>query len=222
MRDFEVLEEGEGYFRCRVDGRSHCRIIIDDFSRDLTAGKHRLHVEEITDRYVHFAHDAVFRLTLPLSEQDSIEICTLKAGKKNALTYKECLRLGGKWEPIIKEWVFSSSVKDKVEHLKKIVKSRQKLVEVEFKETLSHLGRSLTVFGYDTVKGMRVNNTPILGAGITLKKGDITFINSPVSKVVIRSGTVLRLKVPEKMLESAIFREDYLAAANIKVLKQPK
>ncbi|MEZ9786610.1 hypothetical protein AB4339_17330 [Vibrio breoganii] len=210
------------YFRCRVDGRSHCRIIIDDFSNDLTQGRHRLHVEEITDRYAHFAHDAVFKLTLPLSEQDSIEICTLKAGRKNALTYKECLRLGGKWEPILKEWVFSASVKDKVEQLRTIVRARQKVVEVEFKETISHLGRSLTVFGYETVKGMKANNSPILGPGITLKRGDITCINAPISKVIVRSGTVLRLKVPENMLDSEIFREDYLAATNVKVLKQQK
>ncbi|GAD80829.1 hypothetical protein [Vibrio ezurae] len=219
MRNFEILERGEKYFRCSVDGKSHCRIIIDDYSKGLSLGKHRLHVEEITDRYVHFAHDAVFKLTLPLSQQHSIEICTLKAGRKNTVTYKECLRLGGKWEPILNEWVFSSSVKDKVEQLRSIVKSRQILVEIKFKETISHLGKNLTIFGYETVKGIKVNNAPILGSGITLKKGDITFINSPISKIIIRSGTVLRLKIPEKMLISEVFREDYLAATDLSVLK---
>ena len=66
----EVLKRGN-YFVCQVDGM-HCRIIIDEFSSALTMGEHRLHVEEVSDRYVHHSKDGIFRLTLPLEEQDSV------------------------------------------------------------------------------------------------------------------------------------------------------
>ncbi|MEZ9233722.1 hypothetical protein AB4259_21930 [Vibrio amylolyticus] len=221
MRDFEVIERAEHYFRCYIDGvkGKHCRIVIDENSDELPLGCHKLHVEEITDIYKHFGRDSVFRMTLPFSEQGSIEICTLNAGRHNQKTYRECVRLGGKWEPIISEWVFSSSVNDQVENLRQIVHSEPVTVEAEFKETISQPGRDLTLFGFELVKGLNVNFTPILSQGVTLKKGDISYIVGTTSKSIARAGTVVRLVVPKLMLESDKFREDYFAAISYRTIR---
>ncbi|MBD1559281.1 hypothetical protein HC752_20275 [Vibrio sp. S9_S30] len=224
MRDFEILEKCEHYFRCNIDGTvgKHCRIIIDEFSQDLPLGHFKLHVEEITDKQSHHASDAVFKLTLPLSQQDSIAICTLNTGKKNVFTYKECLRLGGKWEPILNEWVFSASVQRKVEQLSNIVHSAPITVEAEFKETLSESNKGLTLFGFELVKGLKINHLPIFHKGVTLQKGDISFIPGKNSKTIVRAGTVIRITVPELILTSKNYREDYLAAVNIKTIRGRK
>jgi hypothetical protein len=221
MREFEILERNDHYFRCNVDGEAgkHCRIIVDDHSLDMPLGKYRLHVEEISDRYKHRAKDAVFRLTLPFNQQGSIDICTLNAGKKNQFTYLACLKLGGKWEPILNEWVFSASVKDKVDALGEIVRSKPVVVEVEFNETLSEPGKSLTLFGFELIKGLRINNAPTLNKGITLKKGDITYVGGQQAKTIVLAGSIVRLSVPQRMLESRLFREDYLCATQYKVIK---
>ncbi|RJX75151.1 hypothetical protein DZ860_00230 [Vibrio sinensis] len=222
MREFEVLERCDHYFRCCVDGDAgkHCRILIDVFSQDLPLGKHRLHVEEISDKYKHYAMDAVFKLTLPFAEQHSIAICTLNAGKKNNFTYKACVKLGGKWEPILGEWVFSASVQDRVEQLGQIVHSPVVLVEVKFKETISQPSKSLTLFGFELVKGLNINHTPILHRNVVLKKGDITYIPGLNSKSIILADSVLRLPVPKLMLESPSFKEDYLCVTEYKIVKR--
>lgn len=222
MRDFEVLERCDHYFRCCVDGDAakHCRILINNFSQNLPLGKHRLHVEEISSKYEHYAMDAVFKLTLPFEEQHSIAICTLNAGKKNNFTYKACVKLGGKWEPILGEWVFSASVKEKVDQLGAIVHSPRVLVEVRFKETISQPGKSLTLFGFELVKGLNINHTPILYKAVTLKKGDITYIPGLNAKTIVMADSVVRLSVPKLMLESPLFREDYLCATEYKIVKK--
>ncbi len=163
-----------------------------------------------------------FRLTLPFAQQGSIEICTLNAGRKNQFTYKECLRLSGKWEPILNEWVFSASVKPQVDSLREIVQSDQVTVEVEFKETISQPKKNLTLFGFELVKGLSINLVPTLHKNITVKKGDISYISGQEAKTIVRAGTVVRLLVPKLMLESALFREDYLSAINYKVISRRK
>ena len=221
MRDFNVLERQDHYFRCSVDNIAsrYCRIVIDENSQDLPLGKSTLHVEEVTDRYQHHGKDCVFRLTLPFAEQDSIEICTLNAGPKNSFTYKECLRLGGKWEPVINEWVFSGSVKDQVTKLETIVRSKQVTVEVLFKETITAPQKALTLFGFELVKGLNINFTPIMHKGVTVKKGDISYVAGPDAKTIARAGTLVRLSVPQQMVESTLFREEYFAALDYRVIK---
>lgn len=222
MRNFEIIERGEHYFRCNIDGirDKHCRIIIDENSNELPIGKFRLHVEEITDIYQHHAMDAVFRLTLPFSEQDSIDICTLNAGRKNRFTYRICVKLGGKWEPIINEWVFSASIKEKVDQLGKIVHSKPVIVEVTFKETISEPGKNLTLFGFELVKGLNINHTPMLHKSIRIKKGDLTYIVGKDSKTIIQAGSIIRLSVPKLMLEASSFKEDYFSALQYKIVRQ--
>lgn len=221
MRQFTVIERGKNYFLCRVEGM-HCRIIIDDFSDPMPLGDHSLHVEEISDRYNHYANDGVFKLTLPYAEQDSIDICTLNAGAKNNFTYRACLRLGGKWEPILNEWVFSASVKEKVDKLGEVVNSELKLVEVEFRETVSMPGKQLSLFGFELVKGLNVNNLPILHKGVIVKKGNISFIVNQSPKTIAIAGTKVRLYVPELMLDNPQFKEDYAAALSYRVIRQRK
>lgn len=200
----------------------HCRIVIDEFSSGLTVGEHTLHVEEVSDRYIHHSKDGVFRLTLPLEEQGSIAICTLNAGPKNRFTYRSCLKLGGKWEPIVNEWVFSASVADKVELLRQIIHSPQKELEVTFKETISMPNKSLSLFGFELVKAIKRNHETIFHRGITLKKGTISYIASDNSKTVALADSVVRLTVPQGMLEDKRFREDYFAALDYRVVKSAR
>lgn len=221
MREFDVLERDDHYFRCYVDGQigKHCRIVVDDFSRKMPLGQVRLHVEEISDRYTHKAKDAVFRLTLPFDQQDSIDICTLNAGAKNRFTYIACLKLGGQWEPILNEWVFSASVKHKVDELAQVLHSKPVVVEVEFYETISEPGKSLTLFGFELIKGLRINHVPILNKGVSLKKGDISYIAGKEAKTIVLAGSVIRLVVPQNMLDHPTFREDYLCVTQYKIVK---
>ncbi len=219
MRTFLISERSDTYFIAKVEGM-HCRILIDDNSRDLPLGQElKLHVEEISNKYAHYASDAIFKLTLPLEQQDSIAICTLHTGRKNRFIYQICVRLGGKWEPILNEWIFSQSVEEKVHALNEIIRSQPIIVEAEFKETITELGKELSLFGYPLVKGLRLNNSPILHKDIRIRAGDIAFIPGVSSKTIARAGTKVRLKIPQAMLDNADFKEDYFAALTIRKVR---
>ncbi|TFH92168.1 hypothetical protein [Vibrio ouci] len=219
MRDFKIISKSDAYFICTTSGM-HCRILIDSFSRTLPVGEIvKLHVEEISDKYIHYANDAVFKLTLPYEEQNSIAICTLNTGRKNKFTYRYCIRLGGKWEPILGEWVFSKSVEDRVIFLSKLLSSPEVSIEATFRETISTPKKELSLFGYELVKGHNLNNSPILHKNIKLCSGDISFIPGVNSKTIVRSGTTIRLTIPEGILNCSDFKEDYFAAIKIRKLK---
>ena len=115
--------------------------------------------------------------------------------------------------------LFSASIKDKVDKLGEIVHSKPVLVDVQFKETISEPGKNLTLFGFELIKGLRINNTPILCKGVTLKKGDISYIAGSNAKTIILAGSVIRLSAPELILESGLFKEDYLCATEYKIVK---
>ncbi|MGR5169527.1 hypothetical protein ACPV5L_20365, partial [Vibrio astriarenae] len=73
-----------------------------------------------------------------------------------------CVRLGGKWEPVLNEWDFSKSLQDKVEQLADIVTSEQVTVEVEFNETISQPQKQLTLLGFELIQGQNIDFTPRL------------------------------------------------------------
>ncbi|WED21690.1 hypothetical protein L3Q72_13915 [Vibrio sp. JC009] len=214
MQTFTVISKETGYFKCLKNGY-HCRIVIDDFSKNLPLGDVQLHVEEVTNKYEHHASDAVFRLTLPYAQQSSIAICTMKPGKKNRFTYAACMRLGGKWEPILNEWVFSASVEDKVRELEAVIHSRQIVIQADFRENITVTQKPLTLFGFELVKSVGIDYAPVFYKGIRLVSGNIAHIITPPKRTIVEAGTGIRLQVPEAMLTSAAFKEDYIGAVDI-------
>ncbi|WP_375751754.1 hypothetical protein [Vibrio sp. HN007] len=214
MQTFTVLSREKDYFKCTKNGY-FCRILIDEFSTDLPLGEVTLHVEEITNKYEHYAADAVFKLTLPYAEQHSIAICTMKPGRKNRFTYAACMRLGGKWERVLNEWVFSASVEDKVRELESIILSKNVIIQAEFRENISVTEKPLTLFGFELVQRVDVNYQAVLNKGIRLVSGNLVHMVSRPTKTVVEAGTIIRMQVPERMLTSAAFKEDYIGAIDI-------
>jgi hypothetical protein len=102
------------------------------------------------------------------------------------------------------------------------VNSELKLVEVEFRETVSMPSKQLSLFGFELVKGLNVNNLPIFHKGVVVKKGTISFIVNQSPKAVAIAGTKVRLYVPELMLDNPQFKEDYAAALSYRVIRQRK
>jgi hypothetical protein len=218
MQDFDVLEKQADYFVARKRGM-HCKIVLDDYSQDMPIGTHRLHVEEVSDRYTHRSNEGIFRLTLPFAQQGSIDICTMPAyGKYNLRAQKRYLQLGGKWEPVLEEWVFSASVKDKVAALSEQMNSQLYWVTCLFNETVTVMGEPLTLFGYPVVKGLNKKLNPILEYEVTLKQGEIAQMPG---KAMVLAGSAIRLAVPEALLENSFFHEDFLCVVDISKRKKP-
>ncbi len=221
MLEFDVLERKDSYFICQKQS-GYCRIVIDDNSQNLPLGKSMLHVEEISDRYQHHARDSVFRLTLPFEQQDEVGICTLATGRKNTFIYIKCLRLGGKWEPILGEWVFSIAVQEEVNKLAELIQSEQIYVEATFKETITVYNKPLTLFGYPLIKSVASNNKVTLHKGMRLMAGDLARLVTDEDKTIILAGSRVRLYVPSLFLDADGFHEDYLCSVEVNKKRKPK
>lgn len=224
MREFNIIERKDSYYLCEKDS-GYCRIVIDDNSQNLPLGRVMLHVEEISDRYTHHTKESVFRLTLPFEQQhDSIAICTLATGRKNTFIYQRCLQLGGKWEPILNEWVFSASVQTQVDELAAVIHSEEAYLEVTFKETISVIEQPLTLYGYPLIKALTNNHQVILHNGIKLVDGDLARMQTPSSqqKTTILANSKIRLSIPSAMQDNILFHEDYLCAVNVEKTRKPR
>ncbi|MFW7525946.1 hypothetical protein ACODM8_17650 [Vibrio ostreicida] len=216
MRTFNILKRERDFFLAST-GRSHCKIIIDDYSRELALGEIDLHVEEVSNKYQYYSNEAIFKLTLPIEQQSSIDICTLSSGKKNQFIYKKCLRLGGKWETILGQWVFSSSVESKVRELESIIQSDTLYLQITFKETVTVFDQVLTLFGYPIVLSASPKAVQTM-KGVRLHRGNIAVMGH---KTVVVAGTQIRLLVPQEMQHNPDFREDFLCATNIEKKRKP-
>lgn len=216
MRIFNILKKDRDFFLASI-GKSHCKIIIDDYSRDLPIGEVSLHVEEVSNKYKYYSNEAIFKLTLPLGEQSNIDICTLSSGRKNQFIYKKCLKLGGKWEPILGQWVFSASVENKVRELESIIRSEEQYVEVTFKETVTINNQDLTLYGYPIVFSTNPKSVKTK-KGVKLHSGDIAVMGK---RTTVIAGTKIRLFVPHAIKEHPDFREDYLCATQVAKKRKP-
>lgn len=221
MREFEILELDAGYYLCRK-GAGYCRIIVDENSQNLPLGKLMLNAEDISDRYLHQNKATVFRLIQPFQDPN-IQIYTLMTKQYNIFTYKRCIQLGGKWEPILKEWVFSSLMKDKVDKLNDIINSEKIYIEALFEETVSQINKPLTLYGFPLIKNSDQKGHVILHFGIKLAAGEIARFNSgSQEKSVILAGSKIKMFVPKSMLEDSFFQEDYLCIVNVKKARKPR
>ncbi|WEM42073.1 hypothetical protein PTW35_16145 [Photobacterium sp. DA100] len=221
MQEFTVLERKESYFLC-TKGSGHCRIIIDDNSQTLPLGTFMLHVEEISDRYAHHANDAVFRLLMPFEEQGNIDICTLATGRKNRFVYKRCLQLGGKWEPVLNEWVFSAAIKHEVDKLAEQINSELVYIEATFNETIKLTTEPLSLFGYPLVKSVGKNGKVSLNYGMKLSAGEIVCMPLDTLQTIILADSKVRLYVPKALLELPQFHEDYLCVVEVEKKRKPR
>ncbi|WP_407330744.1 hypothetical protein [Enterovibrio sp. 27052020O] len=225
MREFKVLEKKEQYYVCQT-GTSYCRIVVDAMSETLPLGDHHLHVEEITDRYQHKTKETVFRLTCAFEDQGDIGICMLSAGRKNTFVYKRCLQLGGKWEPVLGQWVFSSSVQTQVDELSAIIHSDKVYVEASFEETISVSNQSLTLFGFPLVRSVSQNGRVVLNTGMKLMAGDLSCIGADAapsqSKGIVLANSRIRLFVPKRMLDDARFHEDFMCVVTVEKKRKPR
>ena len=221
MQEFTVLERKESYFLCRK-GTGHCRIIIDENSQTLPLGTFMLHVEEITDRYAHHANDGVFRLLMPFEEQGNIDICTLATGRKNQYVYKRCLQLGGKWEPVLNEWVFSAAIKHEVDKLAALINSELIYIEATFNETIKLTAEPLTLFGYPLVKSVGRNGKVSLNYGMKLTAGEIVCMPAGATQTIILADSKVRLYIPKALLDQTNFHEDFLCVVDIEKKRKPR
>ncbi len=209
MKKIRVVEKREHYFLCELHERGFCWLVIDEFSEGMSLGEYELNLLDISDRYAHHSNVTVFRLTQPYAQQTGMGVVTLKAGKKNQFVYRRCLQLGGKWQPTLGEWVFSSSVSNEVEALSAIVKSNKISIEVKFKETVQLTEQALTLFGFPLIKSASKKSI-YFHSGIKLVSGDVfSYSEGYKMKTTVLANTRLTLRVPEMMISDKAFQEDF-------------
>ncbi|QPL56161.1 hypothetical protein [Vibrio navarrensis] len=191
--NFNVIKKNRKYFAATADNNKSCKILIDDYSKDLALGEHFLAVKDISVRSK-YGTDLIYKLAANVEEQTKLGICSLKSAY-NTLLIEECRKLGGTWDKSQGAWIFSSIVEKEVEELDQIT------IEIEAIEEIQEHGKAIEFLGYPVCKAFSRDSGARIETGIALLSG---YATSGGSKnrwtTVLSEGATLRLKIPVDLL----------------------
>ena len=121
----------------------------------------------------------------------------------NSNLIKGARNLGAEFDKESKNWVFPDFVSDKAQELKEIYESDDVIVEVEYTQDVQAAQRE-ELFGYQVAYAYD-KKTVKLGGVFSIINGRIEAAGSFKNpKVRISSDTVLRAKLPKKVVENSM------------------
>jgi hypothetical protein len=197
--NFNVIKKNRKYFAATTDNNKSCKILIDDYSKDLTLGEHFLAVKDISVRSK-YGTDLIYKLVANVEEQTKLGICSLRS-EYNTLLIEKCRKLGGTWDKSQGAWIFSSIVEKEVEELDQTFNSDLITIEIEAIEEIQEQGKAIEFLGYSVCKAFNRDSGARIETGIALLSG---YATSGGSKnrwtTVLSEGATLRLKIPVDLL----------------------
>ena len=204
MKTFNILKKNRKYFAARVAPGDHkCKILIDENSDALELGESTLEVDDISVRSK-YGTDLIFRLSASVDKQKDAGICTLRADYNEQLV-AECRRLGGKWDPEEKAWIFSGLVESEVEELDLRYNSKKVAVKIHFSEEESAGTGPVTVAGIPIASASGRDSGAKLRDGIAVLSGGASSGGSRKNwYTIIEAGTTLRMYMPEALIKEEI------------------
>ena len=132
-------------------------------------------------------------------------ITTLRHHSFNSLLVDRCKKLGGRWDGEERAWVFSGLVESEVEEMDEVYNSNLIAVELKALDDISERHSSVKFLGYSIAKATGRDSGATLSEGVSLISGRVTSGGSMKNwTTFISEGTVIRLMVPELLLENSI------------------
>ncbi|MCA0761771.1 hypothetical protein [Vibrio vulnificus] len=197
--NFNVIKKNRKYFAATTDNNKSCKILIDDYSKDLALGEHFLAVKDISVRSKH-GTDLIYKLAANVEEQTKLGICSLRSAY-NTLLIEECRKLGGTWDKSQGAWIFSSIVEKEVEELDQTFNSDLITIEIEAIEEIQEQGKPIEFLGYPVCKAFSRDSGARIETGIAWLS-DYSTSGGSKSRwtTVLSESTTLRLKVPVDLL----------------------
>lgn len=203
-----VIKKNRKYFACKTASGHKARLIIDDNSKDLPLGEQELPVNDCSKR-TKYGTDLIFELAADAETIAEAGIVTLEHFMYNSDLVEQCKSLGGKWDSEEKCWVFSDIVADKVEELDDLYNSE--LISIEITNVCNWNGKPDTIgehtgpvyfLGYMLARARGRDSGAELGDNISLIRGGVRSGGSMKNwYTIIEEESVLRLKVPKKLLD---------------------
>ena len=182
------------YFAAINESGYKCKVKITPESTDLELGTHTLICEDLSVRSK-YGTDLVYSVQADLKDTG---IVTLRHFPYNKWLVESCHKLGGKWEPTEKAWVFSALVADLVEELEFIWNSEKIACEIDAKTDLYGSRDSVDFCGYPVASASGRDSGARLHDGIAQISGKITSSGSAKNwNTKIYEGSSFRLMIPE-------------------------
>jgi len=196
MKTFNIIKKNRKYFEASSNGYK-CKILIDANSDALGLGQHELEVNDISVRSK-YGVDLIFSLSGSVAEQESAGICTLKTPSFNEWLVAKCHRLGGKWDPTVKAWIFSGLVATEVDALDEKYNSKMVGVELTALTSLYTDREPLTIAGFVIATATGRDSGARVAEGISLIAGKFGSGGSVKNWTTRMSeGTTIRFFIPE-------------------------
>jgi hypothetical protein len=198
----ELLKRNRKYFAAKFESGCPVKILIDDASEKLELGMRELVTEDISVRSK-YGTDLIYRVIGEQKKEDGV--CTLKHPRFNRVLVVMCKNLGGRWDDEAKAWVFSSIVAAEVEELDYVYNSKEIPIQITAKQSIGAGHDSVYFLGYPVARAMGRDSGATLGEGVSLISGKIDSGGSVKNWTTeIAEGTVLRLMVPEVLLDEVL------------------
>ena len=196
---FDIIKKNRVYFAAKLENGHSCKLRITESSKSLELGKQELLVNDVSVRSK-WGTDLIYEL---VAEQKNAGIVTLRHHAYNSLLVSECKKLGGRWDSDEKAWIFSDFVEEQVLALDEIWNSELVTVELTATDSCRTYHDKIDAFGYPVARATGRDSGAILYDDVALILGTATSGGSMKNWcTVIREGSVLRMKMPLKVVET--------------------
>ena len=197
LKTIELIKKNRIYFAAKNSSGYDCKVKITPESESLELGTHDLLIDDVSVR-TKYGFDLIYLVKSNVKETG---IVSLKHFTYNAWMVKDCKKLGGKWDPEVKAWIFSAIVEDKVEELE--LEYNEKIVDVEIKakSDLVNCFNGVDFCGYTVALAKDRDGGAKLADGVYKISGEIKSGGSmKYWETRVSQGSVFRLKASAALI----------------------
>ncbi len=193
-----IVKKNRAYFKCVGTNGFEFKLKINELSENLPLGVNELLVNDISIR-TKYGTDVIYEV----AAEKEAGFVTLQHFEYNSGLVERCRELGGEWDAESKAWVFNAIVEDKIEELEEVYNSELVAVEITAKEDVFFSQAPVEFLGYTLARAWGRDSGAEIHKGVSLISGKATSAGSMKNwGTEIIKGSVLRLSVPRKLLET--------------------
>lgn len=201
--EFDIIKKGRVWFQCENENGYPCKLKINDITKELELGKHRLTVNDISVRSS-YGTDLKYEAVAEITESS---IVTFQHKGYNKILSETCRNLGGKFDKESASWIFSDIVEDKVEDLELLFNGDSVTIEITAQDRLIGDADSIFFCGYTVAWATGRDSGAKLGNKVSQINGRIGSCGSVKNWATdIDKDSVFRLKISTALL--AKYRDD--------------
>ncbi|MFC5081046.1 hypothetical protein VTH8203_02755 [Vibrio thalassae] len=196
-----ILKKNLKYYAAQTKKGDNCRVLIDEFSENLSIGEQTLLVDDISVRTRSYGTDLKFKISSDNKSCPQIGTTSLKS-EYNSILVQLCRNIGGTWDDEEQAWIFPYRFRQDVEELDVIFNSQPVTIELTAIVDIYEKGTEVHFLGKPLCKSINYSSGPRPMPGVWILTGYILpKVAGSNCTTHIPKGSTLQLKVPSELLD---------------------